>query len=304
MTGQRFTFCLLILSLAFFLTAAGQLDETSRSWNRPVDPARIIGNLYYVGAAEVASYLITTPQGHILLDSGFEDTVPTIQKSIARLGFKLADVRILLNSHAHFDHAGGLARLKQLTGASLQVSEADAVQIENGGKFDFAWGDRFAFPPASVDRKLRDGDTVSLGGVTLTARITPGHTKGWTTWTMKVRQENRNYDVVFACSIGALGYRLVDNPTYPNIVHDYEKTRRTLKALPCDVFLASHGSFFGLLEKLERARKSGKANPFVDPQGYRDYLEQSERSFREKLESQRKATSNPNPPSTARYRNE
>ncbi|MGH9790569.1 MAG: subclass B3 metallo-beta-lactamase [Candidatus Acidiferrales bacterium] len=288
MTGQRYTFSLVVLSLAFFLTAAEQLDEMSRSWNRPVAPARIIGGVYYVGAAEVASYLITTPQGHILLDSGFEETVPIIQKSIARLGFKLEDVRILLNSHAHFDHAAGLARLKELTGASLQVSEADAVQIENGGKNDFAWGDRLAFPPASVDRKLRDGDTVSLGGVTLTARLTPGHTKGCTTWTMTVKEADRNYDVVFACSISALGYRLVDNPKYRNIVHDYEKTLRTLKALPCDVFLAAHGSFFGLLEKLERARKSEKANPFVDPQGYRDYLEQSERSFREKLENQRK----------------
>lgn len=288
MISRRCIFSIVVLALAFFLTAPRQLDETSRSWNRPVEPARIAGNLYYVGAAEIASYLITTPQGHILLDSGFEETVPIIQKSIARLGFKLEDVRILLNSHAHYDHAGGLARLKQLTRASLQVSEADAVLIENGGKGDFAFSDRFAFAPASVDRKLRDGDTVSLGGVLLTARITPGHTKGCTTWTMKVKEAGRNYDVVFACSLSALDYKLIDNRQYPNIVEDYEKTLRTQNGLPCDIFLAAHGSFFGLLEKLQRARHPDNVNPFVDPQGYRDYVEQSEKAFRDKLERQRK----------------
>lgn len=286
MTTSRCILTLIIVCLSLPLTAAGQADETSRSWNQPVAPARIIANVYYVGASEVTSYLITTPQGHILLDSGFEETVPIIEKSIAELGFRLSEVRVLLNSHAHYDHAGGLARLKQLTGASLQVSEADAVQVEKGGKDDFAWGDRFAFPPARVDRRLRDGDTVSLGGVTLTAHITPGHTKGCTTWTMQAKEDGRDYNVVFACSTTAPGYALVNNPKYPNIISDFENTFRVLKSLPCDVFLTAHGSFFGLLDKLEKARQPRQNNPFIDPQGYRSFLERTERAFEKQVREQ------------------
>jgi metallo-beta-lactamase class B len=276
---------LIVSCLSVPLAALAQADETSRSWNQPVDPVKIIGNVYYVGASEITAYLITTPEGHILLDGGFEETVPIIQRNVSQLGFKLQEVRILLNSHAHYDHAGGLARLKELTGASLQVSEADVLQMEAGGRNDFAWGERFLFPPARVDRRLRDGDTVSLGGVTLTAHVTPGHTKGCTTWTMRVAEGGQQRNVVFLCSVTAPGYSLANNPAYPNIVSDFRNTFRVVKALPCDVFLAAHGSFFGLREKLEKARRPHDGNPFIDPDGYRDFLDRAERAFENQVRS-------------------
>jgi metallo-beta-lactamase class B len=279
----------LFLVALFCLSPAGvhaQRDAESRSWNRPVKPFRIIGNVYYVGASEVSSYLITTPQGHILLDSGFAETVPLVRAGIQQLGFKLEDVKLLINSHAHYDHAGGLAELKSLTGAKLAASEADAAQLAVGGKGDFRWGDALAFAPVRADRLLRDGDTVALGGVTMVAHLTPGHTKGNTTWTMAVKEGGKTYNVVFMGSTSAPGYQLVDNPNYPNIVADYQRSFRLLKSLPCDVFLAPHGSFFGLTEKMAKLEQGTAANPFIDPQGYRDFLEGSEQGFYEQLKKQ------------------
>lgn len=274
--------CALILLLCPALAKA-QADETSRSWNRPVKPYRIIGNVYYVGASDVTSFLITTPRGHILLDSGFEETVPQIRNNVGQLGFKLEDVKILINSHAHTDHAGGLASLKELTGAKLMVSEADAALLARGGRDDFAWGDTLTYKPVQADRLLRDNDRVELGGVTMVARLTPGHTKGCTTWTMKVEEGGKRYDVVFIGSTTAPGYKLLDNPKYPNIISDYEHTFRLLKSLPCDVFLAPHGSFFSMQEKMRRLERGEKANPFIDPQNYRDFIARTEKEFREKL---------------------
>ena len=222
-------------------------DEEARKWNQPVKPFKVIGNVYYVGATEVSSFLITTSEGHILLDSGFLETVPQIQQNVAQLGFRFQDIKILLNSHAHYDHAGGLARLKELTGAKLMVSEGDVAQLARGGKDDPNFGDRFLFTPVTVDRMLRDGYTVKLGDVSLTALLTPGHTKGCTTWTMKVRDGAKMHDVVFVGSTTAPGYKLVDNDKYSNIAQDYELTFRLLKNLPVDVFVAAHGSTFGLL---------------------------------------------------------
>lgn len=213
---------LLFLGLLLLLPATvyAQPDETSRSWNQPVKPYRIIGNIYYVGASDIASYLIVTPRGHILLDSGFVETVPQIQQNVVQLGFRLEDVKILINSHAHYDHAGGLALLKRLTAATLMTSEADAALLAAGGKGDPNFGDRYPFEPVKTDRILRDGDKVQLGGVTMIAHLTPGHTKGNTTWTMTVKDGRRRYNVVFAGSTTAPGYKLVDNPNYPQIVAD------------------------------------------------------------------------------------
>ena len=278
-----------VLAALFSLVAVGvpaQRDEESRSWNQPVKPFRIIGNVYYVGASEVTSYLITTPQGHILLDSGFAETVPQIRENVKRLGFKLEDVRLLINSHAHYDHAGGLAELKALTGAKLCASEADAAQLASGGKGDFRWGDTFAFPAVQADRILHDGDTVELGGVWLVAHLTPGHTKGNTTWTMEVKDGGKTYNVVFMGSTSAPGYQLINNSKYPNIVADYQHSFRVLESLPCDVFLAPHGSFFQLKEKMARLEQGAATNPFIDPQGYRDYLKDSKKVFYEQLKTQ------------------
>jgi metallo-beta-lactamase class B len=281
--------CLAALCLLGPARAAGQADETSRSWNQPVEPYRIIGNVYYVGASDVTSFLIVTPAGHILLDSGFAETVPLIRRSVARLGFRMADVKILINSHAHLDHAGGLALLKEETGARLFASAADAALLAAGGRGDFHFGDRLAYAPVRADRVLGDGDRVELGGVRLTARLTPGHTKGSTTWMMKVREGRRSYDVLFAGSTSVPGYKLVGNAQYPGIVADYERTFRLLKRLPCDVFLAPHGSFFSMQEKAERLARGSGPNPFLDAPGCRDYIERTERAFREQLRKERQA---------------
>jgi metallo-beta-lactamase class B len=278
-----------VIAALFCLLPVGvpaQRDAESRSWNRPVKAFRIIGNVYYVGASEVSAYLITTPQGHILLDSGFAETVPLIRESLKQLGFKLEDVKLLINSHAHYDHAGGLAELKSLTGAKLAASEADAAQLAIGGKEDFRWGDTLAFAPVKADRILRDGDTVELGGVWLVAHLTPGHTKGNTTWTMEVKDGGKTYNVVFMGSTSAPGYKLVNNSKYPNIVADYQRSFRLLESLPCDVFLGPHGSFFALPEKMAKLEHGAKANPFIDPQGYRDFLKGSEQNFYEQLKAQ------------------
>jgi len=273
-------------SLLSTATISAQADEESRSWNQPVKPFRIIGNIYYVGASDVTSYLIVTPKGHILLDSGFAETVPQIKQNIAQLGFRLEDVKILINSHAHYDHAGGLAALKQLTGAKLMVSDEDAVLLAAGGKGDFAFGDRFVYPAVKADRLLHDGDEVELGGVKLVAHLTRAHTKGSTTWTMKVQEGAKEYNVVFAGSTSAPGYKLVDNAKYPTIVNDYERMFRLLKTLPCDVFLAPHGMFFSLQEKSKLLAEGKEPNPFIDPDGYRTYLAESESEFNRKLQMQ------------------
>lgn len=277
---------LLLLNIYLPFSINAQRDEVSRSWNRPVKAFKIIGNLYYVGASEVTSYLITTPRGHILLDSGFAETVPLIRTGIQQLGFKLEDVRLLINSHAHYDHAGGLAELKALTGAKLAATEADAAQLALGGKDDFRWGDTLAFPPVKADRILHDGDTVELGGIWLVAHLTPGHTKGSTTWTMEVKEGGKTYNVVFMGSTSAPGYKLVNNSKYTDIVADYQRSFRLLESLPCDIFLGPHGSFFALEEKMARLEQGAKTNPFIDPQGYRKFLEDSKQNFYEQLKAQ------------------
>jgi metallo-beta-lactamase class B len=273
----------LILLLLFSSQASAQKDETDRRRNAPVEPFRVIDNVYYVGASDVTSFLVTTPRGHILIDAGYAETAPQIKANVARLGFKIGDVKILLTTQAHFDHAGGLAELKRASGARLLASREEAALLANGGKGDFAFGDSLPYEPVTTDRTIADGEKISLGGVTLKAVSTPGHTKGCTAFTTTVREGGKKYEVVFFGSTTAPGYRLVGNEKYPNLVADYERTFRVSKALTPDVFLASHGSFFDLTGKAERARKGASPNPFIDPQSYRRYLEATEKTFREQL---------------------
>lgn len=263
-----------------------QRDSGERAaWNQPVKPFRIIGNTYYVGAAGVTSFLITTTQGHILLDGGLPETAPLIEKNIAALGFRIQDVKMLLNSHAHYDHCGGLAELKRLTGAQMVASRADAEVLESGGRVSFeGWKDS-GFPAVKVDRLIADGETVTLGDVSLSAVLTPGHTKGCTTWTTPVSESGRTHHVVFYCSTTVPGYRLITNAKYPQIVSDYEHSFAKLRQLPCDVFLAPHGGFFHLDEKRGRLGK-GDANPFIDPAEFRAFLNQSEQDFHRELKKQ------------------
>jgi metallo-beta-lactamase class B len=281
----------LFLLASIFVVAASALAQSSpewRAWNEPVKPLRVIGNVYYVGAKEVSSFLITTPAGHVLLDGGFAETAPLIAENLRQLGFRLEDVKLLIGSHAHSDHAGGLAELKRLTGAKLLATEADAAMLEKGGKDDFAWGDQFTFPAVKADRLLKDGERVTLGGVTLTAHLTPGHTRGCTTWTMKVEEGGKLYDVVFVGSASVPGYKFVGNDKYPQIADDYARTFRVLKSLPCDVFLGPHGSFFKLTEKARLAAQGTRRNPFIDLQGYRDYVARAERAYLEQLSKERR----------------
>ena len=280
---------LLLLTTFCTLTVNAQADEMSRSWNQPVTPFRIIGNLYYVGASDVTSYLITTPQGHLLLDSGFLETVPQIKDNVVKLGFRMEDVKILLNSHAHFDHAGGLGKLKEMTGARLLVSQADADALAIGDRDNPHWGDAMVFTSVMADKKLNDGEKVELGGVTMSPRLTPGHTKGNTTWTLEVREGGRSYQVVFAGSMTAPGFKLINNEKYPTIVADYERSFRVLKSLPCDIFLSSHASFFDMKGKLDRRGRGAKLNPFIDPKGYLDYIRRTEKSFKLELQKQQQA---------------
>jgi metallo-beta-lactamase class B len=274
----------------FFATNSllAQADETSRNWNKPVAPFRIAGNLYYVGATEVTSYLITTTEGHFLLDGGFAETAPQIERNIAEIGFKLTDVKFVLNSHAHFDHAGGLAELKKVTGAKFLASERDMPLLRGGGHGDFRFGDTLTFPPIDPDQIVHDGEAFRLGNQTMIARLTPGHTKGCTTWTTKIRDGNKVHDVVFVGSQSALDYKFVGQESYPGIMGDFERSFELLNRLPCDIFLASHGSFFHLVEKQERLLR-GDADAFIDPDGYKTYLHESEQEFRNKLAQQKTA---------------
>jgi metallo-beta-lactamase class B len=290
----KFSFSLLFLIVSASFVP-GQADPTSRAWNKPVPPFRIVGNLYYIGATEIASFLITTPQGHIVLDGGFAETAPQIEQNIATLGFKLEDVKVLLNSHAHCDHAGGLAELKRKTGAKFIAAAGDAELLKKGGHGDFRFGDTLSFPPVDVDQIIGHGESIELGGQKLTAHLTPGHTKGNTTWTTKISDGARSYDVVFAGSPTALDYQLVGKESYPGIAADFERTFAVLKKLPCDIFLSDHGSFFSFLEKRERLARGENPNPFIDAAGYKKFVTQYEKEFRDKLELQKKAAASATP---------
>jgi metallo-beta-lactamase class B len=280
--------CLLLTCMG--LPAAAALSPESAAKNQPVAPFRIVGDVYYVGASDVTSYLISTPGGLILLDGGFAETAPMIEANIAALGFKLTDVKVLLNGHAHPDHAGGLAKLKADSGAEFEAMAEEVQPLENAGQGTFYRGDRHLFDSIKVDRVLHDSDTVSLGQVTLTAHLTAGHTPGCTTWTTTVQDRGKSYAVVFACQM-TLPDKITGNPLYPDAAQDFAGSFKVLAALPCEVFLAEHGSSFDLSAKLARLHTAtpGDPNPFVDPQGYRDFVEHSRQAFEAQLKTEETA---------------
>lgn len=264
-------------------------QSNDNDWSVPFTPHRMIGNIYYVGSRGLAAYLITTPAGHILINSNLATSVAMIRESIETLGFKFSDVKILLISHAHFDHDAGSAEILRSTGAKYMVMAGDKDVVESGGKSDFQYGDdpELLYPAAKVDRVLHDGDEVKLGGAVLVAHLTAGHTKGCTTWTMKAGDAGKTYDVVIVGSPNVNpGYKLVNNSRYPSIAADYAHTFAVLKALPCDVFLGAHGSYFDLETKFARL-KPGAANPYIDPAGYKAYVAERERAFQKKLAEQK-----------------
>ena len=269
----------LFLLVSFAEPTVAELSERWQKMNQPVEPFRILGNLYYVGANSVTSFLITTPEGHILIDGGFDETVPLIRASVEQLGFRLEDIEILLSSHAHFDHVGGLARIKKATGARFIASELETPILERGGLDDDLLGDKAPFSPLRVDRKLKDGDTVELGGMRLTARVTAGHTSGCTSWAFEVEDGGRSHLAVSICSLSVLpGMKFHREPTYPTIAKDFVRSFEVLESLPCDIFLASHAGFFRMKEKRERMDEDGP-NPFIDRVGYLKYIERARERF-------------------------
>ena len=257
-------------------------------WSHAFPPFRIAGNLYYVGSEDLAAYLVTTPDGNILINSNLQSSPAQIRKSIESLGFRFRDIKVMLISHGHFDHAAGSAEIKRLTGAKLEVMDGDVPVVQSGGRSDFQFGHdpTMRFPPVHVDRVLHDGDTVALGGSVLTAHKTAGHTPGTTTWTMDVSDAGKNLHAVIVGSPNVLeSYKLVGNKSYPRIAEDFRHQFEVLKALPCDIFLGAHGAYFGLTAKYQRW-KSGDKQAFLDPAGYRSYVAERESAFESALKLQ------------------
>jgi metallo-beta-lactamase class B len=257
----------------FRRNVGGPTDQTTQ-----FTPHKIIGNVYYVGTASLASFLVTTPQGHILINSSYERNVPVIQKSVEQLGFKFADIKILLGSHAHGDHQEGDALVAQLSGARVMAMAEDVpalLKMMPGGK---------AHP---LDRTLHDGDTVELGGTALVAHLTPGHSRGCTTWTLKVQEGGKSHDVVIIGSLGVNpGFKLVNNAEVPQMVDEFRRSFETMRALPCDVPLASHPAMYNMAEKFPKLGKG--PNPYVDPAGYKTELDLVEAMFNAVLMVQQK----------------
>jgi metallo-beta-lactamase class B len=291
--------CRLFVLAALALTPLAHAAPNP-DWTTPLAPFQIADNLYYVGSRDLASYLIVTPAGDILINANLESSPPLIKASVEKLGFRWTDIKILLNGQAHYDHMAGAAQILRETHARNLVMQGDEQAVETGGRNDFTFGmDGFqTFPPSHVDRILKDGDTVTLGGVTLTAHRTAGHTRGCTTWTFRAHvpgdAQDMQRNIVIVGGLSALStYILVDRPghpaSYPGIAADFARTFSTLRALPCDVFLGAHGVYFNMLAKLERATTEGR-RVWIDPQGYKTAIDNAERDFKAMLTKQQSAS--------------
>ena len=265
----------------------GDRDPGGRRISERVKPFQIVDNVYYVGGTDMTIFLITTPAGNILIDSTYERDVPWIRQNIEELGFQMRDVRIMLNSHAHADHIEAHGLMKELTGAQVVMSEADGKALAEGGGPGQNGGTRFT--PVKPDRFIKTGDTVSLGGVTLTAHVFPGHTRGATTWTMPVTDAGRRYTFVFFGGIGGVRERFVNNPNWPTLADDYADTLRRASALNCEFFTEGHVGGFGFTDKMNRLLAGEKPNPFYAPQECRQSLEKRQRDFQAELAKQRAA---------------
>jgi metallo-beta-lactamase class B len=272
---------ILSASVLTLVTAAPAVAQ--RDWNAPFPAHHVIDNIYFVGTEQLGTFLVTTSAGHILINSDFESTVPSIRSSVEALGFEFDDIAVVLGSHAHGDHMEANALVKELTGAEVMVMREDVDRLRSmrpGGR------------EQPIDRILDDGDEVTLGGETLVAHRTPGHTEGCTSWALEVEERGRTYLALVVCSFGVNpGYVLVDNPDYPGIADDYRITFAKARSLPVDVFLGAHGFWYDMERKVERAMTRGEddANPFVDPEGYRAHIDLQEGRFLEMLREQQAA---------------
>jgi metallo-beta-lactamase class B len=274
---------------AAFAQLQGASAQNNDEWTRPFPPFRMIGNIYWVGSYDLSTYLITTPQGHLLINTGVGDTAEKIKASVEQLGFKLTDVRILTATHGHFDHVAGMADLKKMTGAALVVSEPDKELLESGGKADFRWGDTPAarFQPVKVDRTFKDGETLSIGGTTLTAHRHAGHTKGATSFTTEMSENGKTYRVVIA-NMGSInpGVKVTGMPTYPGIMQDYARTFTAQQAMKIDVWFASHAGQFRMHDKYKPGEPYSP-DRFVDPDGFGEEVRRLEKVYLDQVAKER-----------------
>ncbi|MFC3077016.1 subclass B3 metallo-beta-lactamase [Phenylobacterium terrae] len=276
---MRTLFLALALAAAVPSVSAAQDAHQRVEWNRPAAPFRITGEVYYVGTAGLAAYLIADPKGHVLIDGGLPESAPLIANNIEQLGFRLSDIRYLLINHSHFDHSGGLAELKQRSGAKLVASAGDRADLEAGRSIGRPELD--GFPAVKVDRVVKDGETLRLGRTVLTAHLTPGHTRGCTSWSLAAPTGT----VLFACSLTVAGQKLTGDPAYPEAAADFRRSFAKLRSLRADYFLNFHPEFFDLEGK--RARLSqGAADPFRDPAELHRQVERAERLFEKELAAQ------------------
>ena len=282
--------CLLLI--AGVLIAKKWKEVSDNGGQQYAEPFHIAGALYYVGANDVASFLITSKQGHVLIDGGYPGTAPMIMANIAKLGFDIHDVKILLTTHYHLDHAGGLAALQRASGAELWVSEGDADAVASGGEDPalgvarlLVWSGMARYPRPRIDRRFSDGQQVAVGDNEITAHITPGHTRGCTMWTFPVRDGDRELLAGLVCGVGVPPLTWFMGTTRAQLEADYEHTLRTMRSLPVDIFLAPHARVFGRWRKFQgRANAEDPVAPFIDAQGYRDFVDDTERRFHAVLE--------------------
>ena len=288
MTHKRNFLCTFFIIATLVLFPAStfpQYKSMLKEWNQPFKPFQIIGNIYYVGTSSLACYIIKTNRGLILLDTALQESSPIVRANIEALGFNLKDVKIMISSHAHFDHVAGHADMKAATGAKVYVMKADAEIMESGGQKGFHPIKPF-YKPIKVDKTLKDGEVVRLGGVAMTAHLTSGHTEGNTAWTMIVEENGKKYNVVFTCSLSINpGVQMINNPTWAGVKEAYAKSFAILKTLPCDVFLGPHAPFFDMEEKVKRL--GTQPNPFIDPNGLRDFIEMNEKAYKAQIQRER-----------------
>ncbi|HFW1562634.1 TPA: HARLDQ motif MBL-fold protein, partial [Salmonella enterica subsp. enterica serovar Enteritidis] len=253
-----------------------------KAWAKPIKPFQITEGVWYVGTKNLSSILLTTPAGHILIDAGLDESAPQIKANIEAAGFRLTDVRYLLNSHARLDQAGGMARLKAWSGAQLVASQPNADQMARGGRQDFALGDALPFPPVTTDKIIHHQESIILGGITVTALFTPGHLPGSTSWRVTLRNGKT---LIYADSLATPDYLLINNKNYPDLVTDIQGSFKTLAAQHVDIFIANKGDRFGLLEKRQQPR-NGDTQAFFDSNGLQQYVERSRQRFITQLTAQ------------------
>jgi metallo-beta-lactamase class B len=262
------------------------LAKKTLKWEEPAEPAKIVGPIYFVGTKGLGVFLFTTSEGHILMNTGMPSSGPMIVESVRKLGFRPEDIKLMINGHAHIDHAGAFAFLKQQFSSQLAVMKDDVEAMESGDKNDFKYANDFVYPPVKVDRILRDGDTIKMGDVLLTAYHTPGHTRGATTWIANIAVDGKAYVVAFPDGAGFNpGYRLVKNPSYPGIAEDYRRTHHFLETLKPDIWLAQHNEYYDFESKRQRAQTEGM-KAWIDPEGYRRFIAGKKRDFEDEVDEE------------------